>query len=345
MIAMKALRSWRNMEHEGDVQIGRMFTATEQRARELELHGLALRDDGSWSSSVLIQGMHGLGDNIYQRAVVRQFMERRDEVWLETPWPAIYHDMPELRLVDPKTSLRTQSKNVVREGDRYERSPPKFFDKIKIWYNTNDIQKHGSLPNAMLGQAGCRISGADYRLPVPQEWKDRARSIIGFKRKPILVYRPLTARHEWQASAQRNPDPEAYAQIIASIRARFFVISIADVEDGKEWFVGPQIKCDLEFHKGELDVEVLTGLFSLADLVFASPGFALAMAQAVEVPCVTVFGGHEDSRSYLQSAQFAPFLGIDPIDSCNCFNSNHKCDKRIDIVRAKDRVQKFLRWL
>jgi hypothetical protein len=43
MVRMRALRTWRNDQHEGYVDPGHEFTATEQRARDLELSALAER--------------------------------------------------------------------------------------------------------------------------------------------------------------------------------------------------------------------------------------------------------------------------------------------------------------
>jgi hypothetical protein len=285
--------------------------------------------------------MHGLGDVIYSRAVIRQYLQRYSEIWLETPWPSIWHDIPQLHLVNPRTNLRTQAKNVARAGVEFE-VPPINIERKRLWYFSSEIRegKWNSLPNAMLGNMGCSIPG-DYRLPVPLSWRNGARALLPPIDKPLLIYRPLTFRPEWKASGARNPEPEAYVNILSAVRDQFFVVSIADVEDGKEWFVGPQIKADLEFHRGELAVEEIAGMFAIADLVYAAPGFALALAQAVETPSIIIFGGHESSRAYRASATFAAALMIDPINPCDCFNDQHRCDKRIDVPDAKRLVEEF----
>jgi hypothetical protein len=43
LVRMKALRSWINREHEGQVVAGQEFEVLEHRARDLELHQLASR--------------------------------------------------------------------------------------------------------------------------------------------------------------------------------------------------------------------------------------------------------------------------------------------------------------
>lgn len=43
LVRMKALRSWRNLEYEGDVESGQIFETPDYRARQLELSELAVR--------------------------------------------------------------------------------------------------------------------------------------------------------------------------------------------------------------------------------------------------------------------------------------------------------------
>src|SRR5690348_14858775 len=70
---------------------------------------------------ILVRGMHGLGDNLHQRAIVRDYLGRGHKIWLETPWPSVYHDLVgrQVRLVNTGSRLRTQAKNAEREAARY----------------------------------------------------------------------------------------------------------------------------------------------------------------------------------------------------------------------------------
>jgi hypothetical protein len=45
-IQMRALKAWRNPEHEGEVAVGDVFNADEIRVRDLERLGLAERVEG-----------------------------------------------------------------------------------------------------------------------------------------------------------------------------------------------------------------------------------------------------------------------------------------------------------
>lgn len=302
---------------------------------EAELQELARKP------ALKVVGMHGMGDNLHQRAIVRELSKSR-EVWLETPWPCFYRDL-DVHVVRPDTRLRTQAKNAARESDRYDRAPaPEGADVLRVNYPPESVRRCGSVLAAMSERCGVRVG--DFRLPVPAEWLERADALIGSWRtnKPVLVYRPLVERTEWGGCAARNPDINAYRTILDAIREQFFVVSVADLKRGQEWMVSSPIGADVKFHAGELDIEILTGIFKRSALVYTAPGFAVVLAQAVGVPVVSVFGGYEDSSSFAAGARFSPYLGIDPIHPVRDFRHNNRVDKTLDVSAAIGRALEFI---
>lgn len=294
---------------------------------------------------LVIKGMHGLGDNLHQRAVVRELMERHT-VWLETPWPCVYHDLvgEGLRLIGKSSSLRTQAKNARRERHRYSREfAPRHADHMGVAYSGDMVRAHGSVLGAMMAKTGTDVASADFRLPIPNEWDAAAAEVLTelAPTKPLLIFRPLIERTEWSGCAARNPDPVAYAMLLAALREEFFVISVADLEPGKEWLAGPELPADAQFHAGELPFETLAALTARADLVMTSPGFAAILAQAVGTAAVVVFGGYENSSSFSAGARFAPYLGIDPITPCDSFR-HEDWDKSIDMEAATAALADFV---
>jgi hypothetical protein len=304
------------------------------------------RADAGGVMTIVVHGMQGLGDCIHQRAIMRQLM-RRDRVVLETPWPCVYHDLAgeRLTLMAKPSALRVQTKNIAREAARFDRSRmPAGAPAIRVWYTGERVRAVGSILGAMLEHCGCDPVGADFRLPLPRAWGDRAAALIQqwHPRHPIMVYRPLIERTEWKGCAVRNPDFATYARLFETIRNQFFVVSVADLVDGVEWIAGERIRADIELHAGELDFETMAALFARASLVFGAAGFAPVLAQAIGTPSVTVFGGHEASPSISGGAAFAPTLGIDPVHPCMCFRNDHACDKQIDVPAAIDELQRFI---
>lgn len=288
---------------------------------------------------IYLQGMHGLGDNLHQRAIVRE-LSRSREVWLETSWPQVYHDMP-VHCIAKGTTLRTQLKNVVRSRSLFATSR-RASQSIRVWYTPQQVRARGSVLAAMCAAVGVDHETADFRMPVPADWVAQARQFVDTDR-PILVYRPLVERTEWGGCAARNPDRGAYARLFAGIRERYHVVSIADLVPGVEWISGEPIEADQTFHAGELCFEALAGLFSIAALVWASPGFAVPLSQAVGTPVIAIFGGYESSRSFSSGARFSPYLGVDTMAPCECFSHHHACDKRIDEESAAKRIWEFIR--
>ena len=289
-----------------------------------------------------VSGMHGLGDNLHERAIVRALM-LRGSVQLETPWPSVFHDLvgPRLRLTSKGSSLRTQRKNVARETSRFV--PARSSGSVlKVWYTPDEVRRCGSFLAAMAANCGVTVAPHDFSLSIPAEWHARAARWIDrwAPTRPLMIYRPLVERTEWPGCASRNPDHAAYAELLRGIRDRFFVVSVADLERGKEWSVGTDIQADAECHAGELEFETLAALTARAGLVYCSPGFALVLAQAVGTPLAAVFGGHEAARFYDHGDPRHHF--VQPIIPCECFDKRHACQKQIDLPRAQRQLGEFI---
>lgn len=304
--------------------------------------------------SLFIQGMHGLGDCIHQRAVLRQLMTMQS-VTLETSWPSVYHDLvgEDLKLVRRPVSLRTQNKNQIREADKFSPSHNASGAAIRVAYGGAQVMQTESktVLEAMCQSVGVSYAEADYRLPIPDQWFQQLFKTLGVdantmfaRERPWLVYRPLVARPEWRGSIMRNADPGGYAELFSVIRDQFFVVSVADLEPGREWIVGPELKADLALHAGELTFETMSALFCAADLVYTSSGFAAILAPAVKTPVVSVVGGYECLSAHASGARFAPYLGIGPRVECGCWTSQcrQSCDKTIDLTAAGMRLMEFV---
>jgi len=286
--------------------------------------------------------MQGMGDCLHQRAVIRELQKSHD-VWLETSWPAIYWDMPEVRLLPSGTTLRTQRKNIERERGQFtSERPPRDAARIMVHTPPREILRVGSVLGAMSSLVGVPVG--DFRLPVRDEWLAKADAVLERlnPQKPVMFFRPLTVRTEWTGGQTRNPDPKAYRELYESVRDQFYVVSIADLMPGKEWLVGSELSADVAFHAGELDVETLFGLAKRSALMFGAPGFITVMGQAVGTPTVTVFGGYEDARSFSPGARFSPWLPIEPIRPCPCWSHTHECRKEIDVPAAKVKLLAFM---
>lgn len=299
-----------------------------------------------------VQGMHGMGDCLHQRAVLRQLMQKY-AVTLETSWASLYHDLVAegLVLVRVPVGLRTQTKNANREAELFRAARTYNTQGLRIRYGGAEVMQTESktVLEAMCNATGTDYAYADYRLAIPDAWTQGLFAKLGDLpdrafTHPWLVYRPLVGRHEWRGSIARNADPASYTKLFQILRDTFFVISVADLEPGREWLVGPQLKADKTFHQGELVFETLAALFKHASLVYTSSGFAAILGPAVGTPTISVVGGYESTGCHSSGARFAPYLAIGPRVECGCWTSQCRqaCDKSIDMDAADARLRKFL---
>lgn len=269
-------------------------------------------------------GMHGLGDNIYQRAFLKSLAKSGD-VWLDTPWPELYCDLPNVHPVKPHTRLRTQAKNL--NNSDVEWSKPPSGHSTKISYQDDGILR------GMRRSFGVDCSTFDlpkFDSPISGDY---------------VVVRPATVRKEWAASS-RNPRPEYLLECTEEVlRMGLPVISIADLADGAEWAVEPLPKATEKFHLGELNIKQLLGLVANAKLVIGGIGWMLPAAIAYKTPGWFVFGGFgrynnpnvlmDPSRMDISNIGYAL-----PDNFCKCGDGNHNCDKRIS-----NHAEKFTKWL
>src|SRR5262245_4740185 len=297
-----------------------------------------------------VVGMHGLGDNLHQRALIRQLLGRSSRVLLETPWPCLYHDFAgKLELVHKRSQLRTQAKNAHREFAKFDHVQAPFMSpdiQLKVFYTGASVKASGSILGAMLADSGLEPTPYDFRMPIPASWQAKAQVWIDQWKpsKPLLIYRPLVVRTEWRGCGLRNTDHAVYSILFNDLSERFFVVGVADLMPQVEWLVGMPVKVDVRCYGGELDIETLAALTQRAALVYSSSGFAIPLAQAVGTPSICIFGGLENSSSLSLGGNLTPYLGIDPVQPCSCFSPKcpYKCSKRIDIRSAQSRIERFV---
>ena len=275
--------------------------------------------------TIAIRGMQGLGDNIYQRAFIKSLV-KATPVILETPWPELYADLPNLSMIKPHTRLRTQKKSADR-ADKSLWSKPYYGNSIQISYGSNGIMQGM--------RERFKIDSSSFDLPSFD-------SPISGK---YAVIRPATVRKEWMA-ASRNPKPEYLAECAKKLISEGYkVISVADLEDGMEWALEPLPEATMRFHKGELDIKQLLGLVQHASVVVGGIGWLTPAAIAYKVPAWFIFGGFGkyNSPDNLFDAGRMDLSKIGyalPDNFCRCSDGAHNCKKDIS-----NHAEKFASWL
>lgn len=268
-------------------------------------------------SKVCIRGMYGLGDSIYQRAFVRQI----PGAYIRTPWPELYSDL-DVKFVRSDTTLRTQRKNEERSDIEFVREPVRPSEVLTIFYGPEELKK-GSIIEAMTWQFG--------RGPTVFDLPSFGPSPVQSE-KPIAVIRPATVRTEW-ANPARNPDPEYLSAAARELRKHFYVVSLADLEEGEEWLVGEPPEADLQLHSGELSVSEMLALVEHAAVVVSGVGWALPAAVCYHTPVFIIQGGcgaHNAPHIVTDPEMDLSRVGwAEPDNYCMCASMDHDCSKHI----------------
>jgi hypothetical protein len=287
---------------------------------------------------IFIRSMWGLGDNIFQRPFVRAAVAHCGEVYIDTPWPELYSDMPLKFVRNPvrEGRLRTQTKNVRKQPPSIWVTPPKLIEEVQVGYG-RDLMGSRNIPQAM--ERSLPLRGAPFVFDLPNMGSHR----FAGQMRPIAVVRPVTVRHEWRNEA-RNPRPQYIAEIAGMLMQTHFVVSIADLSAGHEWAIAPLPPAHVQLHHGELAVRELMALVRDADAVIGGVGWIVPATIALKTDCFVILGGmlgHNapnkitDSRMDLSRIGFA-----DPDRPCGCVDMHHKCDKTISNLSAQ-----FDSWL
>lgn len=264
---------------------------------------------------MIIHGMLGLGDNLFERPFIKALPK---PVYLSTPWPSLFSDIPGVQFIRPQTTLRTQAKNIARHADWV--MPPGRQPARHIRYGAEGI-----IP----GMTACfGVAPAAFDLPPLPPSPETGK---------YVVVRPATVRSEWRADT-RNPDPEYIITAAGEAKARGYrVISVADLVEGVEWMVGDSPYADVRYHKGELPVEQLLPLVANASAVIGGIGWLVPAALAAKVPAWIICGGQGgyNAPELITPPGQTNITFAVPDNFCRCRLKQHTCDKRISNYDSK----------
>lgn len=294
---------------------------------------------------VRMTSMKGLGDNIYQRAFLKNL--QRDSICvLDSPFPEIYQDLENVYFERSNTTLRTQQKNVRRTdfcGRRAEQlnlaAQPRLHGRARRALNgrRKDLGRIFYTNTGILKGLSERFLTSPEPLDLPEFEPSRLiSSLIGEK---YAIIRPVTVRTEWRSDS-RNPLPEYLEAATVELKKQgFTTVSIADVDGINEMFVGKNPKTDISFNKGELSIKDMLCLVQHSSFILGGVGWIVPAAIAYKKKACIIGGGwgmynHPDKLlpDYETDIEF-----ILPDNFCLCTTARHDCDKTIKNFNHKFR--------
>lgn len=280
--------------------------------------------------SLYFDGMHGIGDNIIQRAFIKSLVLKGHQVWLKTPLPELYAGIPHLYFVRSDTQLRTQRKNELRSVEFWRNEPP--LPKQRLFYGNFHLSR-GGIFKAMEEQFGTKPVMMDLpSMPAPK--------LLLPEDKQIAVIRPTTERTEWH-NASRGPLNKYIDQVARILSDKgFYVVSVADTEPEKEWVPDMEPFADLKLNHGELTLLEMLGLIERSSICVTGPGVAMLAAIAYRRPILCIQGGCGGSNHHSKITDpgcmdLSDSLFIYPDNYCMCQEMKHNCDKTISDLESK----------
>lgn len=270
-----------------------------------------------------VNGMYGFGDNLMQRPFIRAASANKD-IYLQTPWPELYADLPRVKPVRSSTALRTQAINEARWRGRWHQ-PPGGVRQSRLRYGPSHLES-GNIYQAFESQLP--LDGHPLIMDLPP----LPASPIDTGGKPLAVVKPVTARSEWLNTA-RNPLPEYVCQVSDALAATHHVVAIGHLEEGQEWLEGDMPVADDVFMRGELTTMQALSLVASADVVVGGVGWIVPAAIAAQRPAFIILGGQgahnapekiTDPRLDLSRIEFAI-----PDLYCRCSEKTHNCERQI----------------
>lgn len=289
-------------------------------------------------SNLLVRGMLGFGDNLYQVPIVQMLAKKHGGLTLSTTIPGIYRGIEGVQCCRADTTLRTQSAHLamLRGLSPWpSRGGHQAKEHLRLRYQPQEVRRGATMlsslarsvelhptrfewPTITLGDNGA----VSAQLPQPIE----AALALG---KRIAMVRPVTLRTEWVA-ASRNPDP-SYVDRAAKIAKEwgFTVVSVTWVRRGEEDYVGEPPLADIRFDRGELTALQMLELTRSSAVVIGGVGWIVPAALAFGRPTIVVHGGN---GGYNRPAVLSdPRVAIDrmthlvPDRYCMCIEAEHVC--------------------
>ena len=276
---------------------------------------------------IRIDGMRGLGDNIYMSAYIRT-LAKDNEIHVVTPWPELFADIKGIKFQKCCTNLRTQAKNMRRFGPDFWSRETSFDVSLNVHYGAGT-----NIADDFVRIFKCKPTWGLPKFQGPEI------------DKPYIVVRPATLRKEWFA-ASRNPKPEYIDDVISWLMEKYTIISVADFEDGEEWPEDDLPFADVQYHAGELSMPEMLGLCQGAAGIVGGVGWIVPFAVASGVPTFTIMGGcggynaQETITNSSINLEKLHFASPDPL--CMCKDMKHNCAKEIPNLKDKFNVWQSL---
>lgn len=289
-------------------------------------------------NNVLVINMAGIGDNIYILPFIK-ILAKTNQVYIKTPLPKIFKDVPNIKFIKFDETYRTQQKSLINDNTVYSILPKNIYKTYAPQYAGKEL-----LENSIVGSFYNQFNipyheKLEWKLPSFENELGNFLSKIPKDRK-IAIIRPATIRKEWEVST-RNPNPNYIAWCCKTLNeAGYYTIAIADLKAGEEWLVDNiDVPAQLKLYKGELGIYGTLELLKHAEIVISGSGFCVPASISSNSNLFLILGGrlmYDGISKTLHPSMNLSKIGIAlPDKPCKCTLNSHDCTKTISNLDVK----------
>tara|TARA_Y100001938_G_C8082078_1_gene429775 strand:- start:56 stop:1120 length:1065 start_codon:yes stop_codon:yes gene_type:complete len=303
--------------------------------------------------SIVIHGMKGIGDQLFQAPYIKELASRFNRVYWDSDLADLLWDMPpNVRFFYSPTRLRMQreiSNESLRSGHycdpkeiprnsthhhfRYLRSGPKGILRSTVWDSLNFHLEQFGYPSC---------DELQFHMKTRQSWENAATQLLhewGIS-GPFAIVKSLTLRHEWYCPA-RNCKQEYMQHAVNRLASEMPVIEIGSQDGIREYFEeGPYQNTYRSFTEGELTLPLIAALCKKSAVTVTPSGFLQVLTLMFKCPTVVIYGGYTYPGTYHSpQLDYSRYFQVGPRNPCRCVSNNHNCNKEIpieDINKALD---------
>jgi hypothetical protein len=296
---------------------------------------------------LLIEGTAwGMGDQVWQLPYVRALAPKYGRVFMMTPWPQLYHFIPNLVFLHPddegskfsgwdyfREQIDLSSNLFVRRDDIRQllEAAAKTRFGAGAAQGMTDIQRicPSMSPSTTMD---ITISLKDEWIAAVADWLRR-----NAPQPRVLIHPP---RNRPGILYARDPVPRYFKRILDRHRKHVSFFDVARVADNVE--PAPELE-----GVPVLDTRGAPGAFwaavAAADAVICSPAHALPLALAFKRPTLALFGGcHWPNLLIDPRIQHLDYFAVAPEPFCGCGQTMHDCHKAIAPERIDSAMDSLL---
>ena len=294
-------------------------------------------------------GYWGMGDNVMQLPVVRELCRRFPQVYLATPWPQLYWELPNIRLTHPLLESRSFVYEWTHFRENIEAQPASTWSELppdwtEFWWGSGGHAKDSTRLAAICPavELPARVST---RFGLKREWLRAAREWLDLNmpgnRPRVLMHVPVAPPGRELA---RDAIFEAFAVVFKGFSRRVAFFDAARTEPG---ICEPIGRLPMPtFRSFGPDITTLWALSSLADAIVTSPCHFGDLAIAFSRPTLLLCGGCMGPQHVYDPRQDMSKMAIAAPDPfCECGHSEHQCNKDLDLGMVVEKFQCVLNTL